>query len=337
MELDKLKIDSIVSNWSITDYKYKTLKGGVVNNNWIIDTGKAKFVLREVSQFKDKKSLKFEFDYLKYLKDNGFRYKIPVPVPNKQKTEFITFNGKLFWLYEYIDGQIRKDLGLKDINAVAKMMAEYHALSVKRKSRGIRKSTTDPFFKKAILDFSLDMKSTAAKKKTKNKEDVEFLRMIDILVKILQDLKVDNYGNLNTYPLHTDIEWNNLIWDEKNLIGIIDFDNVGRLNDTIIKDIANLIQFSCKNKKGHGINLQKAKSFINAYRKYRVINPSEIKFIPNLIISHYIDFFNYTYWLLQNDSDKVKKSNLYDCFNSAIWVRDNSDYIIKYLSGRAHG
>lgn len=332
MELTKLKIDSIVSNWSITDYKYKTLKGGVVNNNWIIDTGKSKFVLREVSRFKDKKSLKFEFDYLKYLKDNGFRYKIPVPVLNKQKTEFITFNGKLFWLYEYIDGQIRKYLSLKDITAVAKMMAEYHGLSVKKKSRGIRKSTADPFFKNAILNFSSDMESIATKKKIKNKEDIEFLRMVKILVKILKDLKVGKYGNLNTYPLHTDIKGDNLIWNGKNLTGIIDFDNIGRVNDTIIKDIANFIQFSCKNKKGHGINLQKSKSFINAYIKYRAINSSDIKFIPNLIISHYIDFFNYTYWLLQNDSDKVKKSNLYACFNSVIWIRDNSDHIIKYLS-----
>lgn len=331
MKLTKSEIDEILSNWSIASYKYKVLKGGVVNNNWVIHTGKKKFVLREVSRFKDKRSLKFEFECLNYLKVNGFKYNIPLPVNTKYKTEFIKYKEKLFWLYEYIDGQIKKELSLQNIRAVAKMMAEYHEISMKKKSRGIRNSTTDPFFKKSILKFSLNMESVASKKKTKDKEDNDFLKMVKVLIEMLKNLKVDNYSSLSTYPLHTDIKGDNLIWNGKDLIGIIDFDNVGRLNDTIIKDIANFVQFSCKSKHKHEINLQKAKLFIDTYRNYRLISQSEINFIPNLIISHYIDFFDYTYWLLQNDSDKVKKDKLYDCFNSAVWVNDNSDNIIKYL------
>ncbi len=331
MPLNKSEFDAILYKWSITNYKYRALKAGVVNNNWIIETGKGRFVLREVSRFKDKKSLEFEFDYLNYLKSRGFKYKIPVPILSTQKTEFVVHNKKLFWLYGYINGQIRKELSLQDVKAVAKMMSEYHELSVKKKSRGIRKSTTDPFFKKAILNFSLEMETVAARKKEKNKEDDAFLKMIKVLMQIQKNIKADNYSDLRTYPLHADIKGDNLIWNRKNLVGIIDFDNVGRLNDTIIKDIANFIQFSCREKAGYKIDLQKAKSFINTYRKYREIKSSEIKFIPNLIISHYIDFFNYTYWLLQNNPQKIKKDNLYDCFKSAVWVSDNSDAIIAHL------
>ena len=173
--------------------------------------------------------------------------------------------------------------------------------------------------------------TAAARKKEKNKEDDAFLKMIKVLMQIQKNIKADNYSDLRTYPLHADIKGDNLIWNRKNLVGIIDFDNVGRLNDTIIKDIANFIQFSCREKAGYKINLQKAKSFIDTYRKYREIKSSEIKFIPNLIISHYIDFFNYTYWLLQNNPQKIKKDNLYDCFKSAVWVSDNSDAIIAHL------
>ncbi len=332
MGLTKSEIGRVLSNWGIVSYKYSALKGGVVNNNWIIANGKDRFVLREVSRFKDKKSLEFEFECLKYLKSKGFIYKIPIPVLSTQKTEFITYNGKLFWLYKYIDGQVRKNLNLQELKVVAKMMAEYHELAIRKNSVGIRKSTSDPFFKKAILGFALEMESVASEKKKKNKEDTDFLRMERVLVKILKSLKVDNYNGLKTYPLHTDIKSDNLIWNGKNLTGIIDFDNVGRLNDTIIKDIANFIQFSCKERDGYEIDLKKAKCFIDTYRKYRSIKSSEIKFIPNLMISHYIDFFNYTYWLLQKNSAKVKTDNLYNCFNSAVWTYNNSNRIIAFLS-----
>lgn len=249
MNLTESEINTILSNWGIDKYKCKVLKGGVVNNNWIVSTNKNKFVLREVSRFKNKRSLRFEFKYLKYLKSEGFEYKIPIPILTKTKTEFITYDGKVFWLYEYIKGKIKKELNFEEVKTVAKMMAEYHKLSVKKRFNKIRKSTTDPFFKSAILNFSLEMRSIAFKKKLKNREDFEFLKMVKILIVMLKNLQVKGYANLNTYPLHADIKGDNLIWNKKNIIGVIDFDNVGRFNDTIIKDIANFIQFSCKKKK----------------------------------------------------------------------------------------
>ena len=56
------------------------------------------------------------------------------------------------------------------------------------------------------------------------------------------------------------------MWQNKKLVGLIDFENVSTINDTIIKDISGMLQYSCRDKKyKYKLDLRLAKFFLQEY------------------------------------------------------------------------
>lgn len=80
------------------------------------------------------------------------------------------------------------------------------------------------------------------------------------------------------------------------------------------------------------LDLNKAKFFLREYRKYHRLTNEEIKFIPDLVASEYIDAFYYNYYLLEHDPKrgKIRRLSLYS--KSAKWHHQNKDKIIKVLT-----
>lgn len=96
----------LIDKWNVGNLiSCKQAEKSVVNVNWVVKTAKGKYVLREVTPFKNAVDLSFELDYLIYLKEHGFAYNVPAPVKTRENRSFPRFNGSFFWLYEWIDGR----------------------------------------------------------------------------------------------------------------------------------------------------------------------------------------------------------------------------------------
>lgn len=329
--MDKKKIKKIISNWKIGELiSYQQAKKGVVNINYIIKTSNGKYILRELGKNKKLKELNFELKYLNYLKRKNFHYKIPAPIKNKKNNFFTEKGNSIFWVYKFIEGKDIKRFGHSELKACAKMMALYHKLI--EDSSLDNRTAYSSFAKEEILE---EIKSFQNKIENppKSKKDRIFLQESNKLIPLLNELNTKEYSKLKKYPLHRDINPENTLWKNKKLIGVIDFENVGEIKDTIIKDITGMLQYSYRNKKyKYKLNLKLAHFFLQEYKKYHPLSQKEIGFIPDIIIAGAIEDFSYAYWMLINDPRRAKLYRLKLYSKVAQWCNQNKKEIIKRLT-----
>lgn len=331
--MEKKKINEIISLWNIGEaISYKKAKKGVVNTNWIIKTNKGKYVLRKVMKEKKLSDLKFELDYLDYLKNKKFPYRVPSPIRNKNNSFFVKKKGAFFWVYEFIKGKDIKRFGYPELKECAKMMAIYHEI-VEMSKLNNKKRVGDVFNRKPVLKELEDFYFNALKKSKQDRKDKIFLKEASLLIPLLKSLNGKDYSKIPKYPLHRDINPENTLWRNKKLIGIIDFENVGSQNDTAMKDIAGMLQYSCRDKTNrHKLNLKLAKFFLKEYKKSHPLSNEEIKFIPDIVTAGAIEDFSYAYWMLIHDPERAKLYRLKLYSKVAQWYNKNKEEIIKKLS-----
>jgi len=310
---------------------YKRATKGVVNTNWIIKTTNGKYVLRRVLNERKIAELKFELKYLEYLKDKGFSYQIPAPIENKDGKLITQKEKSFFWVYKFIEGRDIKRFGYPELRECAKMMAIYHKL-IERSGLNNKKGAGDVFNKKSVLSELKEFYDNSSKKPKQDKKEKIFLKEASILIPLLKSLDCRDYAKIPKYPLHRDINPENTLWKNKKLVGVIDFENVGSQNDTTIKDIAGMLQYSCRDKNHrHKLNLKLAKFFIKEYRKYHRLSKKEIEFIPDIVTAGAIEDFSYAYWMLLNDPARAKIYRLRLYSKVAQWYHKNKEEIIRKL------
>jgi len=276
--MNKQEINKILNNWNVGDLiSYKKADKGVVNHNYIVKTSKGEFVLRKVAPYKKLSDLRFEIKYLTYLKKHKFSYRIPAPILTKNKKYFLRLNKSYFWMYKFIEGNQVNSFGKPELKEIAKMMAENHNLIEKSKLNNY-KGKGNVFAREPVLKELNEFKSEILKKKRPDKKDKIFLREIKILIPLLKSLDTKEYSKLKSYPIHRDINHENTLWKNKKLIGVIDYETVTEINEPFLKDIAVMLQYSCRDKKhNYKLNLKLANFFIKEYRKHRKLSDEEVK------------------------------------------------------------
>lgn len=331
--MTKKEIARILDDYNIgTLISYKLIERGEVNYNWIVRTTEGKYVLRKESSFKKLPNLKFQFDYLTYLKTHEFPYKIPVPLLTKNGRYYFKSNKSYFWLYKYIEGRIRTRFGRKELKQLAGMIAVYHDL-IEQSELNNEKGNSDAFDKKWLLEELKMFQSEILENPKKDRKDKIFLKEVPEPIRLLKSLDEGEYAQLERYPLHRDITPTNILWKDNKIVGIIDFENVSLMNDTPIKDIAVMLQYSCRDKKHqYKSDLKLSKFFLEEYRKHHSISNEEIRFVPDIITAGAIEDFAYAYWMLVNDPKRAKLYRLRLYSNVAKWHLKNRGLIIRRLS-----
>lgn len=333
MNLTKKEIIAILDNYNIgTFISCKAIEKGEVNYNWIVKTTEGKYVLRKESSFKKLPDLEFQFKYVTYLKARKFPYNIPVPLSAKDGRNYFKSNRSHFWLYKFIEGRIRTIFGRKELRQVTEMMAEYHHL-IEQSKLDNGKGNGDAFGRESVLKELKMFRSGVLRKAERDQKDEIFLEEIPELIDLLESLDERQYAQLKRYPLHRDITPTNILWRENKIVGIVDFENVSLMNEPTIKDVAVMLQYSCRDKKHqHQLDLKLGKFFLEKYGKYHTISNEEIKFIPDIITSGAIEDFAYAYWMLINDPKRAKLYRLGLYSRVAKWHLKNKRLIIQRLS-----
>jgi len=332
--MDKREIKTLLGNWDIGELvSCRRAEKGVVNINWIVKTTQGKYVLRKVTHFTNIEGLKFEVNYLTYLKKHKFPYTIPVPIKTKNKENFLKFKGSYFWIYEYIEGRDIKRFGYSELRECARMMAIYHKIV---ESSGLdNKKGSEVFNRKSILKELQKFRTQILEKSKLERKDRIFLKESSILIPLMKSLDAREYSKLPKYPLHRDINPENILWKNKRLVGLIDFENIGTMNDTVIKDISIMLQYSCRDRKQkHKLNLRLAKFFLGEYKKHGQLSNKEIEFLPTIIAAGAIEDFSYAYWMLINDPKRAKLYRLKLYSKTAQWYSKNKQEIVKKLTNK---
>ena len=331
--MEKQKLNEIISLWDIGEVlSYKRAKKGVVNTNWIIKTTKGRYILRKVIKEKKLSDLKFELEYLDYLKNKEFPYKVPYPIKTKSNRFFVQKKGSFFWVYKFIEGKDIKRFGYPELRECAKMMAVYHKI-IEKSNLNNKKGEGDVFNRKPVLKELEDFYLKALKESQQDRKDKIFLKEASLLIPLLKSLNGKDYSKIPKYPLHRDINPENTLWRNKELIGVIDFENVGSQNDTIMKDVAGMLQYSCRDKRiRHKLDIKLARFFLKEYKKNHPLSNKEIKFIPDIVIAGAIEDFSYAYWMLIHDPERAKLYRLKLYSKVAQWYNKNKEEIIKKLS-----
>lgn len=173
MDIETRRVRKLLSNWSLIPSHYEKTKGGFLNDNLVITADSGKYVLRKVTHFKNLEGIKQEIEHLRYLKDRNFEYETPDPVMTAKKNYFIKYQDRYFWLYKYIDGEIKQKTTDGDLKQIAVMMTKYHSL-IKGSKFESDIEMKDPFFKNAILNESNRLKSVILAKKKKMRKTRSF-------------------------------------------------------------------------------------------------------------------------------------------------------------------
>jgi homoserine kinase type II len=327
MELTQNEIREICSKYNIGNLiKSQKVGIGVANHNWFITTENGKFVLRCVNEDKSKKNLDSEFAYLNYLFENGFNYKLPVPIKTNNNKLYLNFNKRIIWIYPFIQGEIINDVfnGIQ-LEEVAMMLAQMHQIIENSNLKNIMNNNT--------FDINTIIEEANEQIKTSSKNNDEYSMYYTKKAKEFIDLiKQLTYPNLPNFPIHRDINPENVLFKNNKLVAVIDFDNVSSCNEPLVKDIANLFLYSCFDKnKQEKLNLKLAKKFIKEYLKTRTLTLEEIKAIPILAIMGCLEDFNYEYWLYENEPKKTDFSKLNRRFETGLWYFENKEKIIDEL------
>jgi len=333
--MNRREIKMLLENWDIGELvSCRQAEKGVVNINWIVKTTQGKYVLRKVVHFTKVEDLEFELDYLTYLKEHDFPYRIPAPIRTKNKEDFLKFKGSYFWLYEYIEGKDIKRFGYSELRECAKMMAIYHKI-LENSTLDNKKGSGEVFNRKSVLEELEKFRTQILGKDKQDRKDRIFLKEASILIPLMRSLDGREYSKFPKYPLHRDINPENTLWKNKKLVGLVDFENVSTMNDTVIKDISIMLQYSCRDRKQkHKLDLKLAKFFLKEYKKYRQLSNKEIEFLPDVITAGSIEDFSYAYWMLVNDPKRAKLYRLKLYSQVAQWYNKNKQEIIRKLTNK---
>jgi len=333
--MDKKEIEVLLKNWDIGDLiSHKQARKGVVNINWVLKTAKGRYVLREVAQFTRTSDVKFGFEYLACLRENGFPYRIPTPIRMKNGGFILRFKGSRFWIYEYIEGKDVKRFGYPELKECAKMMAIYHIM-IERSGLDNKQGCGVVFRRRSVLRELEGFREQILKKDRQDRKNQIFLEESSILIPLIRSLDGREYSRLPRYPLHRDINPENTLWKDGKLVGVIDFENVGAMNDTLVKDLSIVLQYSCRDQKQkHKLDLERANFFLQEYKRLHGLSDREIAFIPDIVTAGAIEDFSYAYWMLVNDPKRAKLYRLKLYSQVAQWYHENKTKIVEKLTER---
>lgn len=286
MELSIRDVKKITLKYNLGEVmECKTIDGGMINTNFLLQTKKGKFILRFLRKDANNKYIKereLEFKVIKFLKKNKYPYRIPMPITNKEGKIISTHKKRKYWIYNFIEGEKVRRLNNNQVKEVARAISKYHNIVSRMKGgKGKRISRIE-----WVVDKYSKMRNVDRRKKL-NKI---MLKRIDYFQKHLDGVvKVKFEGTI--LPVHADFHQSNIIFEENKVVGIIDFDNVEW--SLKHKDIANSMKSVCRTK--DKMDNKKISIYLREYRKHNKLTKKEMEMIKPLMIRNYCIIFWWAY------------------------------------------
>ena len=266
-KLDKVKINSILSNYSLGNLKkFEGIKEGIENTNYSIETDKGKYILTIYEKRVNKNDLPFFSELMLGLSNKSFI--CPKPISNKNNAYISDFQNKKFMIASFLEGKAKKNLSPSDCKIAGRESARLHEI-------------TKNFHFKRQNDLSVKSwrKIFDQVKDECNKIHSDLPRLIEAN---LNDVEKNWPNNLPTGIIHADLFNDNIFFKNNKFSGFIDF--YFSCNDFYAFEIAICFNALCFDgvKQNLSFNVTKAKKFIEGYNEIRKISNEEKRSIKVL-------------------------------------------------------
>jgi homoserine kinase type II len=288
--------NKILSGWKLhTDWiKRFENEGGYNNENWLVLCSNEKYVLRKVADFEPEQLL-FDMRYVVRIKSR-LPCEIPTPIKDMKGKYFEKHNGKVFWVYRYVEGEKRAAYGRRELLETARVIADYHRTVMRMHLHG--KRNYDPF---KVHEGTVHLRNDV-KRMSRNRErrafETAYLEWAKRLLPLYDSLDIKALRAMGSYPIHGDLNQDNVLWKGNRISAILDFEHLQK-EKPLIHDLVVIIFRHCKDKRyPWKLDLGKAVLFLNAYSKLRRMRPEEIIGIVDGLISNYIADFYFVFRLV---------------------------------------
>lgn len=261
-KLDREQVEEIVNKYDIgTLEKYNGINKGIMNSNYLLETDKAKYILRILEGDRDLETEKKELEFLEYLSENG----IPCPevLINKKNEDYILINGKMASIFAFLKGSEVLDVNSSILYKFGKILAKMHKLS-----KGMILERKEKIEMKHLFSFISSDKKKLKKLLAEN---------YDIITEKYKKLKERDFISLPSGIIHNDIFPDNVFTLDGEITGVIDFND--SITGNFLHDIAIVINFWIYNKKSY-YDEELIENFLKGYTEVRDLTEEEKELLP---------------------------------------------------------
>jgi len=296
---------SLSNNYNLDKItKFKGIKKGVENTNYLLDTNKKKFILTIFEKRVQKKDLPFFMNLMEKL--NEKKIICPKPLKNQKNKHLCEIKKKPACIVTFLDGTDKTNLNYRNCFDIGKNIAKFHKITTKMK---LYRQNSMSVKKLDILLKNIKFKSSAISPKLK-----------PTLSTCLKDIKSKWPKKLPEGIIHGDLFIDNIFFDKNKFSGFIDF--YFSSNDYLMYEIAICINSLCFDKKNNSfiMNNKKIQNLINGYESIRPFLKKE-KDALNI--------------LCRGAALRYLLTRIYDYFNTSktalIQIKDPNEYLQKLI------
>ena len=266
MKFTGKKLAEILLNYDLGEYTdSKVFTSGTVQTNILVQTTKGKFVFRYYGKNRSEKSVLFESNLVKYLKDRD--YPCPAPFANKHGKFVGVYNKKPYVIFEFIEGQHIENPNENQKKQFIKKVAELHNITKNYR----------PSYKKHRWNYSIELCRELAQKEAEEINTANSREKLKWLENKLSELELPE--SLPKGVCHCDFHFSNALFRNGRFNALIDFDDA---NYTFLMfDLIGLIEYWAW-PHGEALEFERAREILREYTKYRTLNNNEKRHLFDL-------------------------------------------------------
>jgi len=251
----------IADNYGLPVKRMKRLPAGLMNLNYLIESGKNKYVFR-INYLRSMEETAFTAEILEALAARKF----PSPriVEAKNRKQILLIRNKPCLLYKYIKGNNQAEINKEILKEMGFLLGKMHK-SLRNFKPTIKKRTWDPEELKKIVKQS---RRKMIKSKFKNAET-----LMDFMEAELE--KFSFPASLPKGITHQDVKPENIVVKDYKIQGILDFDNAYR--GVLLHDLTTPIIWTCF--KDYKLDYRLLNSYLKGYEKSRKLSVLEKKYL----------------------------------------------------------
>ena len=310
-KINKKELEDFIDTYNIGRLdKFIEIVEGIENTNYKIICNGIPYILTIFEKRVQDEDLPFFINLKLYLNKKNF--KCPLPIKNKKGFIINSIKNKKGVIISFIEGKKIDNAENKECYEIGKVVGNLHKLTKDFKER--RENSLNIFELKKIFNICVNSNfSNFQGIFNQLKEEIHYLE------KILPK-------NLPCGIIHADLFKDNVFFDHNKVSGVIDF--YFSCYDSLIYDIAIVINDWCFTNNGNDFNYDFSKSILDGYNQSRKLSETEINsfnVILRLAAVRILVTRLHDYIFHPNDAVLVKKDP-YQYLNILTWHQKNRVY-----------
>jgi len=235
---------------------------GSVNSNYMLETGKGKFLLR-IDEIKGEMEVKLEIDLLSFLHKHSFP--CPNPLQDRKGRYYREYQGKCLSLFKYSEGKMisAERLRANHLETIGRTLADLHVIG-----KGYKKGIDNRFSFERVADLYLTVR---------NRLPNYFRKITRTLDEEVEYLNHYLEGKLPKGVIHGDLFCDNLLFRGERLATVLDFETACR--GKFIFDIATAVNALCFVTEQY--SLDRFRHLLRGYESVRTLSLAEWDAFPN--------------------------------------------------------